>query len=238
MPGNILDAGATANANPTTTAKMANTAVEQQGTMSAANRRNRSGETISYTVEASGGGAPSATTTNTAPRPNGRARAGSRRGRGASSSSSRMPPGEAASASVALVQPPAPEAQVRALVPLNSTLASARTTPRLARLLLPLLMLATHGLFYYGQTAAMWKLRGFAHIDTWANATDFQAKTAFATLGLDHELHFGYDEDKDMETFTYWYAIKQLWIAKGMPGKFLPRSAAVLLVIFSGVWPH
>jgi hypothetical protein len=124
------------------------------------------------------------------------------------------------------------------MVPLNNTLADARTTPRLARWLLPLLMLATHGLFYYGQTAPMWKLRVFAHIDTWANATDFQAKTTFTTLGLDHELHFGYDEDKDMETFTYWYAIKQLWIAKGMPGKFLPRSAAVLLVIFSGVWPH
>ena len=119
-----------------------------------------------------------------------------------------------------------------------TSLSSSRTTPRLARVALPVLILGTHALFYYGQTAPMWKLRLFAHIDAWANATDFKSRTTFDTLGLDRELQFVYDQDEDVETFTYWYAIKQLWIAKGLPGKVLPRLAAILLVVFSGVWPH
>ena len=119
-----------------------------------------------------------------------------------------------------------------------TSLANSRTTPRFARCVLPVLILATHALFYYGQTAPMWKLRVFAHIDSWANATDFKSRTTFDTLGLDRELQFAYDQDEDVETFTYWYAIKQLWRAKDLPGKVLPRLAAILLVVFSGIWPH
>lgn len=51
-------------------------------------------------------------------------------------------------------------------------------------------------------------------------------------------MHFTVSEDKDVETFTYYYAIDHLWVAKGLPGKNLPRAAAILLVIFSGFWPH
>lgn len=58
---------------------------------------------------------------------------------------------------------------------LTTSLAFSQSTPLLARILLPLLCLGCHALFYYGQTAPMWKLRTYAEIDAWANATDVSA---------------------------------------------------------------
>jgi hypothetical protein len=120
----------------------------------------------------------------------------------------------------------------------SSPLAFASSTPWLARVLLPAVCIATHLMFYYGQTAPMWKLRAFADIDTWANATDFPTRRAFDTVGLPYDNHLTYEEDNDVQTFTYYYAIHHLWQAKNLPGKVLPRLAAVLLIIFSGIWPH
>mmetsp|Transcript_18978 Transcript_18978/g.47006 ORF Transcript_18978/g.47006 Transcript_18978/m.47006 type:complete len:705 (-) Transcript_18978:1689-3803(-) len=122
--------------------------------------------------------------------------------------------------------------------PLSYSLATSPNTPLWAKILLPILCLSCHAIFYYGQTAPMWKLRTFAEIDAWANATDFTSRTAFDTVGLPRQMNFKISEDKDVETFTYYYAIDHLWVAKGLPGKALPRAAAILLVIFSGFWPH
>jgi len=119
-----------------------------------------------------------------------------------------------------------------------SALAFSRTTPWLARFFFPTACLMTHCLFFYGQTAPMWKLRLVANIDVWANATDFTTKQTFSLIGVKDDNHFVYEEDKDVQTFTYAYAINHLWLAKGIPGKVLPRVAAVLLMIFSGGWPH
>ena len=119
-----------------------------------------------------------------------------------------------------------------------SALAFATTTPWLARFLFPTVCLMTHILFYYGQTAPMWKLRVVSDIDVWANATDFTTKHTFSLIGVKENNHFVYEEDKDVQTFTYAYAIHHLWLAKGIPGKILPRAAAVLLMVFSGAWPH
>jgi hypothetical protein len=118
------------------------------------------------------------------------------------------------------------------------SLAFSRSTPWIARVLLPLCLLTTHALFYYGQTAPMWRLRIFAHIDAWANATDVTARRAFDIIGEQYDIPFRYDEDKDVQTFTYSYAIEHLWNAKDLPGKALPRLAAILLIVFSGIWPH
>lgn len=120
----------------------------------------------------------------------------------------------------------------------SSALAFSSTTPWLARILFPTVCLVTHTLFFYGQTAPMWKLRMVANIDVWANATDFTTKQTFNLIGVKYDNHFAYQEDKDVQTFTYYYAIHHLWLAKGIPGKVLPRLAAVLLMIFSGAWPH
>jgi len=77
---------------------------------------------------------------------------------------------------------------------------------------------ATQVIFYYGQTAPMWKLHYSAHVDVWANATSFEARTAFYTLGLDRDLHYSIDQDQTVRTFTYGFAINELWVAAGLPG--------------------
>eukprot|EP00339_Tiarina_fusa_P004821 CAMPEP_0117041188 /NCGR_PEP_ID=MMETSP0472-20121206/28791_1 /TAXON_ID=693140 ORGANISM="Tiarina fusus, Strain LIS" /NCGR_SAMPLE_ID=MMETSP0472 /ASSEMBLY_ACC=CAM_ASM_000603 /LENGTH=511 /DNA_ID=CAMNT_0004752153 /DNA_START=131 /DNA_END=1662 /DNA_ORIENTATION=- len=116
--------------------------------------------------------------------------------------------------------------------PQSTALAFLPSTPTWAKLFLPLLCLATHALFYYGQTAA--------NVETpaWANATDFTSKRAFDAAGFAHEIPFDYEEEEDVQTFTYYFAIHHLWEAKGLPSTTLPRLAAVLLIIFSGIWPH
>jgi Paraquat-inducible protein A len=118
------------------------------------------------------------------------------------------------------------------------SLAGASSTPRFLSTLIPVLAIVAHGLFFYGQTAPMWRLRLSSHVDAWANATTTETFMAFDTLGIPHRNPFYYQQDLDVETFTYGYAVRQLWRAKGMPGKVLPRIAAVLLTLFSGVWPH
>ena len=45
-------------------------------------------------------------------------------------------------------------------------------------------------------------------------------------------------QDYDVQEFTYWFSIQQLWKAKGWKGKFIPHTTAVLLIFCSGIWPH
>ncbi|EEC51189.1 predicted protein [Phaeodactylum tricornutum CCAP 1055/1] len=117
-------------------------------------------------------------------------------------------------------------------------LAFATTTPLLIKLVLPILILSTHGLFLYGQIKPMWRLTQRVHVDVWANATSTEARVAVDTLKIPHENEYNLHQVKNIRTFTYAYAIQELWKAKHMPGKLLPRIAAVLLGIFSGLWPH
>ena len=118
------------------------------------------------------------------------------------------------------------------------SLARSGSVPILAKVLIPFLCVACQVIFYYGQTDPMWKLHVNADVDVWANATEYKTRRAFDVLGLNYENHLGAEEEKDVQTFTYMFAIKELWTAKDLPGTFLPRSAAVLLIIFSGLWPH
>ena len=84
----------------------------------------------------------------------------------------------------------------------------------------------------------MWKLHANATIDVWANATEYTARRTFDVLGLDYEIPLQVKQEEDVQTFTYYFAINELWEAKGLPGTFVPRLAAVLLIVFSGIWPH
>lgn len=120
----------------------------------------------------------------------------------------------------------------------HPSLATSPSTPWMATLFIPMLALLAHALFYYGQVAPMWRLRLSKHVDIWANATSIKSKWAFDTTGLDHEVHFYVNDEQDVQTFTYFYAIHELWKAKNMPGKVMPRFAAILLTFFSGIWPH
>jgi hypothetical protein len=84
----------------------------------------------------------------------------------------------------------------------------------------------------------MWKLHVDAEVDVWANATKYTTRRTFDILGLDYDIHVPLNEEKDVQTFTYMFAIHELWDGKDLPGTFLPKFAAVLLIIFSGIWPH
>eukprot|EP00529_Nitzschia_sp_RCC80_P009742 CAMPEP_0113443098 /NCGR_PEP_ID=MMETSP0014_2-20120614/1958_1 /TAXON_ID=2857 /ORGANISM="Nitzschia sp." /LENGTH=767 /DNA_ID=CAMNT_0000334033 /DNA_START=33 /DNA_END=2336 /DNA_ORIENTATION=- /assembly_acc=CAM_ASM_000159 len=122
--------------------------------------------------------------------------------------------------------------------PAYPSLAKSPTTPKIACVLVPFLCIVCHAVFYYGQTDPMWKLHVNATIDVWANATEYTARRVFDVAGLDYENHITFSEEEDVQTFTYMYAINELWRAKDLPGLVLPRMAAVLLIVFSGLWPH
>ena len=111
-------------------------------------------------------------------------------------------------------------------------------TPCLLLPLIPLIAVATHYVFYFGQTAPMWKLVLHANVTVWANATSFESRAAFDTLGIPHTNLINITDSHVIDTFTYDYAVHKLWKAAHMPGTLLPRTAAVLLLLFSGVWPH
>ena len=121
---------------------------------------------------------------------------------------------------------------------IGQSLAMASTTPCYMGLLIPLACLANHVLFYYGQTQNMWKLIYDVDVDVWYNATGLEAKTAFYSLGLERETHLQVSQHETVREFTYSYAIQELWKADGMPSTTIPRVAAVLLILVSGVWPH
>jgi len=84
----------------------------------------------------------------------------------------------------------------------------------------------------------MWRLRQSRDVDVWANATTSLSRRAASAVGLPTENHLVTREHGDVETFTYGFAVKRLWQAAGMKSKFGPRLSAVLLVLFSGAWPH
>lgn len=125
--------------------------------------------------------------------------------------------------------------------PYSRSLASAPTTSWLATLGVPIMVVVVHVLFYHGQTADMWKLQSSANVDCWYNASSLEAKSVFriAGLGDPYNIHVQVHDNSTVQTFTYYTAIQELWDAAGMDvNVFLPRLASVLLILFSGVWPH
>lgn len=125
--------------------------------------------------------------------------------------------------------------------PYSRSLASAPTTSCLATLGVPIMIVVAHVLFYHGQTADMWKLQSSANVDCWYNASSLEAKSVFriAGLGDPYNIRVQVHDDSTVQTFTYYTAIQELWDAAGMNvNVFLPRLASVLLILFSGVWPH
>lgn len=120
-------------------------------------------------------------------------------------------------------------------------LAWAPSTHCLAKLLIPCLIVLTHVLFYHGQTADMWRLVGDWSTDLTFHVRSSESRSVCKLLHIPTDgslLHS--TNSTDIRTFTYAYAIKELWKAKGMEkvGVFLPRLASFGLVIFSGIWPH
>ncbi|CAB9522299.1 expressed unknown protein [Seminavis robusta] len=128
------------------------------------------------------------------------------------------------------------------------SLAQAPTTPTILTMLLPLACIVTHLIFAYAQWAPMCRLSLTAEdINVTAQAQTTMTKKIFNQLGLHNTPGFTHDGDTlnyrveqehNEQTFTYGFAVKELWQAYGMPGVFSPRWAAILLLLFSGMWPH
>ena len=121
----------------------------------------------------------------------------------------------------------------------NNILAFSSTTHCWATLFIPLLILCTHVLFIYGQTSDMWSLLLHSNVNVQYQATTYETKFTLDALHIPRSDHYQVpDEVRIVRTFTYVYAMQELWHAKHMPGLFLPRLAAAGLFLFSGIWPH
>ena len=121
----------------------------------------------------------------------------------------------------------------------RSALFNSTTVPLLFRLFLPLLIIANHVIFYQAQTLPMWNLTYKTNITISGNAHTLKAKAAFDALNLPNEYSFESHEEKVVETFTYWDAIRKLWEGEGLgDAQTISKVAAALLVVFSGIWPH
>jgi len=60
----------------------------------------------------------------------------------------------------------------------------------------------------------------------------------FDQLSVSNPFHLDIDTSNDLDTFTYGFAIEKLWKAENLASPFGSRLAAVVLVLFSGIWPH
>ena len=85
----------------------------------------------------------------------------------------------------------------------------------------------------------MWNLAYRIDVSVDLTANTFKSKAAADVLALPHSYTFAHKETKVAETFTYMDAIRKLWEGKGLgDARTISKVAAVLLVLFSGIWPH
>jgi hypothetical protein len=75
-------------------------------------------------------------------------------------------------------------------------------------------------------------------VDIALEAKSLEAQAIFRAAGLANPYVVHVDQETTVDTFTYGFALRQLWVASGLGDKFAPRFAAGVLVLFSGVWPH
>ena len=118
------------------------------------------------------------------------------------------------------------------------SLAYVDTTPVFARYGVIGLILLCHAMFFYGQLVSMWRLYIKYDMDVWVNSTSRFSGTLVRAIGLNGTNHFFGKQETDVRIFTYGSAIEALWDATGLESTFVVRLSAVLLVLFSGIWPH
>ena len=66
-----------------------------------------------------------------------------------------------------------------------------------------LTVLITHGLFLYGQIDTMWLLSFEAHFEGTVQATSWESKLFFETVGINLPLEVNTTEIQKLEEFTY-----------------------------------
>jgi len=117
-------------------------------------------------------------------------------------------------------------------------LAFAKTTPLWFRWLCPVIILITHLNYAYGQYADMWYLFFGVDFNGSFEAKSIEAKLLFDVLKVDNPLTLNISIVEPLDNFTYGTTAKKLWLAKDLDNKTLPRVAAIILILFSGIWPH
>uniref|UniRef100_A0A6S8D168 Uncharacterized protein n=1 Tax=Aplanochytrium stocchinoi TaxID=215587 RepID=A0A6S8D168_9STRA len=118
------------------------------------------------------------------------------------------------------------------------SLTNTKTTPKCLRWLVPIIIVITHLNFAYGQVADMWYLYFGVDFQGSFEATSLETKLMFDGLGLKNPFHVDIDMIEPLDNFTYGAAINKLWKARGLEGKTVPRIACIILILFSGIWPH
>eukprot|EP00924_Labyrinthula_sp_SR-Ha-C_P004347 maker-scaffold_3-snap-gene-21.4-mRNA-1 protein AED:0.03 eAED:0.03 QI:49/1/1/1/1/1/5/54/561 len=120
----------------------------------------------------------------------------------------------------------------------NEISSIASKVTRKYKFLIPLVIFLNHIAFIYGQVQIMWYLAFYLHIDAKIKATGWESSILFEALGLHNPYYLNSTTYQKLNEFTYGNAISQLWIADGLKNIFLPRFGAIILVLFSGIWPH
>ena len=121
----------------------------------------------------------------------------------------------------------------------KSSLYNSTSTPFLLKLLIPMLLVTNHVLFYHAQTAPMWNLSYATNVTISATANTLKSKAAADALNVPHHYEYTSHENNIVETFTYMDAIRKLWKGEGLgDAQTISKVAAVLLIVASGIWPH
>jgi len=113
-----------------------------------------------------------------------------------------------------------------------------RVRPRYWVYIVGACLVLAHGMFAYGQVFPMWELNYHVDVNMTFTAKSWEAKLLWWELDLPESYVVAMKDAKTLDVFTYGNAISQLWDAKNLGGSFGPQLTAILLVFFSGVWPH
>lgn len=118
------------------------------------------------------------------------------------------------------------------------SLAFYKTTPKISVVLISITMVIAHLLFLIGQTSVMWYLMLRVDYEGAFKALDFETEILFRALKLKNPLHVNVTFEYHVEDFTYGLAVQRLWQATGLNSTVGPRTCAMVLILFSGIWPH
>ncbi|CAM9395315.1 unnamed protein product, partial [Heterosigma akashiwo] len=118
------------------------------------------------------------------------------------------------------------------------SLAFHHSTSRIHFVAISILIIFCHFAFLYGQIHNMWRLFYSVHADVVLISDSAEADFFFGLLNITSPYSLSINSEETVEVFTYTSAINKLWKSKGLPDPLISKISAVLLMLFSGIWPH
>eukprot|EP00639_Heterosigma_akashiwo_P008964 CAMPEP_0194593608 /NCGR_PEP_ID=MMETSP0292-20121207/23628_1 /TAXON_ID=39354 /ORGANISM="Heterosigma akashiwo, Strain CCMP2393" /LENGTH=545 /DNA_ID=CAMNT_0039452637 /DNA_START=73 /DNA_END=1710 /DNA_ORIENTATION=+ len=118
------------------------------------------------------------------------------------------------------------------------SLAFHHSTSRIHFVAISILIIFCHFAFLYGQIHNMWRLFYSVHADVVLTSDSAEADFFFGLLNITSPYSLSINSEETVEVFTYTSAINKLWKSKGLPDPLISKISAVLLMLFSGIWPH